>query len=266
MANVAANVLVGKPAVTGGVLTGDVGAVTLPTNATTVLDVDLLPAGYISEDGVVQSIGANNTQIKAWGGDIVRTVETEHSVTYQYTMIETNDVSQSEYYGDDNVSGGTVQLKAGDLPHKVRVLEIADGDAKVRIVLPDSQITDRGDITFKDDTAIGYQVTVEAYPDSSGVKAYIYQDGVPVDADDAPVITAVSPATTPAAGGAAVTVTGSRFSTATQVKFGTTNATWFVVVNDHKIVANAPAHSTGAAAITVINPTGTSNAFTFSYT
>lgn len=264
MANVAANVLVGKPAVTGGVLTADTGT-TLPTDATSTLNVNFLPVGYVGEDGVVQAIGADTTQIKAWGGDVVRTVQNSHSVTFKYTMIETNDVSQSEYYGDDNVTTGTIEVVAGDLPRKSRVLELADGNATVRIVLPDSQITERGDITYKDDTTIGYDVTVEAYPDANGVKAYIYQDGVPLSADDAPTVTALSAATTPAAGGALITITGSQFTTATNVKFGATSATAFNIVTDHKIVAEAPAHAAGAANVTVINPTGTSNAFTFTY-
>jgi hypothetical protein len=52
-----------------------------------------------------------------------------------------------------------------------------DGSDLIRIVVPDGQVVERGDVVYKNDTPIGYQVTVTAYPDASGVKAYIYQSG-----------------------------------------------------------------------------------------
>jgi hypothetical protein len=51
-----------------------------------------------------------------------------------------------------------------------------DGDVDIRIVIPDGQVTERGDVTYANGEAIGYDVTVTAYPDDSGVKAYIYRD------------------------------------------------------------------------------------------
>lgn len=178
MTNTAADVLVGKPAVTGGALIADVGT-TLPTDATTALNAAFFGVGYVSEDGLTQSINADTQEIKAWGGDIVRRVQTTHDVTYHLTMIETTDLTLAAYYGDDNVSAGTVELVAGDLPYKSWVFEIDDvaNGAKVRVVVPNGQITARGDVVFKDDTALGYDVTITAYPDNTGVKAYIYTDG-----------------------------------------------------------------------------------------
>jgi hypothetical protein len=177
MANTAANVLVGKPATTGGVLTAPTGS-TLPTDASTALDPAFVGVGYLSDDGLTQTINADTTEIKAWGGDVVRRVQTSHEVTYQFTMIETSDGSLKAYYGDSNVTTGTstsIELKAGDMPHEVWDFEIADGSTKVRVVVPDGQVTDRGDIVYKDDSSIAYQVTLTAYPDASGVKAYIYK-------------------------------------------------------------------------------------------
>jgi hypothetical protein len=175
MANTAANVRVGKPAVSGGVSVADAGT-TLPTDATTGLAVGFTAAGYVGEDGVTQTIATDSTDIKAWGGDIVRRVQTSHVVTYKFTLIETNDTTLAVYYGDDNVTAGNVEIKAGDLPHKEWSIDVVDGDNTIRVVIPDGQVTDRGDVVFKDDQAIGYDVTVTAYPDDSGVKAYIYQD------------------------------------------------------------------------------------------
>jgi hypothetical protein len=265
MANTAANVIVGKPAVTGGILTGDTASVTLPTDAVTGLDTDLLPTGYISSDGLTQAIGADTNEIKAWGGDIVRRVQTSHDVTYQFTMIETNSVTLGTYYGDANVSGANVQIKAGDSPIKVFVFEVADGNKKVRVVVPNGQVTDRGDVVFNNEDSVGYNVTVTAYPDANGVKAYLYSSGIPASANVAPTIVSIDTATALAAGGGQVLLSGSNFTGVTAVKFGTTNSASFKVVNDNKIVADIPAHTAGSAPITVVNSTGTSNAVAFTY-
>lgn len=178
MANDSGNVVVGKPAVTGGILLAPSGT-TLPTDATSSLDGAFEACGYVSDAGLVQSINTDSTDIKAWGGDIVRRIQSSHDVTYQFTMIETNGVSLAAYYGDDNVTAGDVELVAGDLPRQVFDFEIVDDTRTIRIVLPDGQITERGDINYVDTDAVGYPVTVTAYPEAdTGVKAYIYTDGL----------------------------------------------------------------------------------------
>ena len=35
-------------------------------------------------------------------------------------------------------------------------------------------MTERGDVVYKNDEAIGYEVTITCYPDQNGVKAYKY--------------------------------------------------------------------------------------------
>ena len=76
-----------------------------------------------------------------------------------------------------------------------------------------------------------------------------------------PVIYSFTPITGPAAGGTLVTVKGSGFTgtvPVTGVKFATTSATSWSVVDDDTIVATAPAHVAGAVAIVVTNATGPS--------
>lgn len=186
MANLVQNVVAGKPLATGGILSGPLGS-PLPTDASTVVDVSILGVGYISDDGVSESMARETDKIKAWGGDVVKIVQSEHSVTYQYTMIESARAEVNrEVYGEPNVTATVatsthgnllaVKVTAEQLPHRVRVIEIKDGDARIRIVLPDSQITEVGDITYQDASIIAYPVTVEAFPDATGVKAYKYSD------------------------------------------------------------------------------------------
>ncbi|MER6127039.1 IPT/TIG domain-containing protein [Streptomyces sp. NPDC001795] len=79
----------------------------------------------------------------------------------------------------------------------------------------------------------------------------------------APIINNISPNQGPAAGGTAVTLTGSGFTNASAVKFGTT-AAQFATVSDTKISCTAPPGS-GAVAVTVTTSSGTSNSVTYTY-
>jgi YVTN family beta-propeller protein len=75
----------------------------------------------------------------------------------------------------------------------------------------------------------------------------------------APVITSISPATGPRAGGTAVTITGTDFDGTTAVSFGATPATSFTVVSPTQITAVSPAASdVGAVDVTVTTAAGTS--------
>ncbi len=73
----------------------------------------------------------------------------------------------------------------------------------------------------------------------------------------APTITAISPASGPAAGGTAVSITGANFTGATAVSFGGTAAVSYIVDSSTQISAVAPAHAAGAADVTVTTPGGT---------
>lgn len=183
--NNAANVVAGVPLATGGVLLGTDTAVA-PTNATSAL-VGFNGAGYIGEDGVTETNERSSDKIRAWGGSTVKVVQSEHNVSYQFTFLETlNSNVLKAVYGEDNVtttaatvSTGTlhaVKINGATLPHMPFDFEIKDGDAKIRIYIPDGQITEVGDITYSDTEVIGYQVTVEAFDDADGNKAYKFLD------------------------------------------------------------------------------------------
>ena len=82
----------------------------------------------------------------------------------------------------------------------------------------------------------------------------------------APTVSSVSPNNGPAAGGTAVTITGTNFAAGATVKFGATAATNVVVVSNTSITATTPA---GAGAVTVtVTVNGQSGSLTngFTYT
>lgn len=165
-----------RVAVTGAALVAPLETV-LPTDATTALPAAHVDTGYIHEDGVTQAIGTEMSDIKAWqNGDVVRKIQTAHDLTFQFTMIETNATTLKVYYADKTATATAVKVTAAQSERSVWVLEVNDGDHTIRVVLPDAQVTERGDVTYKTDEAIGYNITLTAYADADGVKAYIYLD------------------------------------------------------------------------------------------
>lgn len=175
----AADVRVGTPLVTGGVWSAVKGTA-LPATANVALNAAFAGLGYIDESGVVQSISADTKDIVAWGGDTVRVIQTSHGVTFKLTMIETNVAATKEYYGQANVTDTAgalaITVNSSVLTNREYVLEVKDGTRKGRVVIPDGQVTERGDVTYVHSDAIKYEVTITAYPDASGNKAYIYWD------------------------------------------------------------------------------------------
>ncbi len=83
----------------------------------------------------------------------------------------------------------------------------------------------------------------------------------------APVVTGISPAGGPVAGGTLVTITGVNLTGATAVNFGSTTLTSLTIVSDTKITVTSPA-GTGTVDVTVVTAGGTSvtsSADQFSY-
>lgn len=180
MSNKASNVLVARPLATGGILSGPTGTA-LPTDVATAPAAAFLPYGYVGDSGVTQMIGTNVQNISAWGGDIVRKVQTEHDLTYKFMLIETNNGSLGLYYGSGNVATvvtptpvTTVAINGTELTSASYVIEVQDGARRVRIVIPVGQVTDRSDVVYVHTDAVMYEVTITCYPDNSGQKAYLY--------------------------------------------------------------------------------------------
>ncbi|MEV2244283.1 IPT/TIG domain-containing protein [Streptomyces sp. NPDC049970] len=80
-----------------------------------------------------------------------------------------------------------------------------------------------------------------------------------------PTISTVSPSQGPTTGGTTVTLTGTGMTGATGVRFGSTGATSFTVNSATQITAVSPPRAAGAAAVTILHPTGNSNSVTFTY-
>ncbi|MEU9061000.1 IPT/TIG domain-containing protein [Streptomyces sp. NPDC048430] len=80
-----------------------------------------------------------------------------------------------------------------------------------------------------------------------------------------PTISTINPTQGPTSGGTTVTLTGTGMTGSTAVRFGSTNATSFTINSATQIIAVSPPRAAGAAAVTVVHPTGNSNSVTFTY-
>lgn len=171
--NDADNVSFGKPASSGAVFIAPAGS-TLPTDATTALDGAFEGLGYVSEEGLVNSVESDTEEVNAWGGDLVLVGQTTFKETFTVNLLETSQKVLETYYGEDNVSESsgdlTVTQNSAMLPQVVVVFELVLTGGRIkRIVVPNAQITDRsGEITYVDGEAVMYPAMFTAYPDDSG--------------------------------------------------------------------------------------------------
>lgn len=163
-----------KPGVWGGVSFAAPLSTALPTDISTALDAAFVKHGYISDDGLTNTVDKDTDNIFAFGGDSVLTVVNSRTETFAMTFIQSLDVDvQKEVYGQDNVTvdevtGVTmIRHNAKDLPHRVFVFELLmTGDKVKRIVVPNGQVTEVGDVVYADGDPVGYEVTITAFPSS----------------------------------------------------------------------------------------------------
>jgi hypothetical protein len=168
------NVTTAKPRIGGAIYSAPLGT-PLPTSAISELPEAFKSLGYISEDGLVNSNTASTEDIKAWGGDIVHSTQTEKPDTFQYTLIEsTNPETLKEVYGSDNVTGNLtsgiiIKANSKELPEHVIIVDmVLKDDVLKRIVVPRGKVTEVGDISYTDSDAVGYETTLKAFPDENG--------------------------------------------------------------------------------------------------
>ena len=176
MANTVTNVTAGKPLASGYLYRAPAGT-TLPTDASTALDAAFVCMGYASDDGLKNEHSTEET-IKAWGGDVVLSTKEDK---FTFTLIEalSADVLKA-VHGDDNVTGTlatgiAVSVNDGNQEPSAWVVEmLLNANTMKRIVIPKGTVSEVGEVTYKDDEAVGYEVTLIAGADDSGNTHYEY--------------------------------------------------------------------------------------------
>jgi len=114
-------------------------------------------------------------------------------------------------------------------------------------VVSDTQLT----VTTPPQSAGGVDVTVFTPNGTDTTTLFAYAD--------TPVVSGISPSSGPANGGTSVYITGSGFTGANQVSFGSVGSAGLEVLSDTTMVAGVPAQAEGDIVdVTVTNPAGTS--------
>ena len=133
---------------------------------------------------------------------------------------------------------GTYQLQLGGTTQDVPYTIVSDSISTAGTVLG-SQTSISGTVT----------------PDNIATDQQSFASFAPVQTS--PTVTGISPGSGPVVGGTLVTITGTGFTGATQVDFGSRAATGVSVISDSQITATSPAGS-GMVDVTVTTPGGTS--------
>ena len=168
-----------KPGVGGGIWFAPEGT-TLPTDASTALNSAFKSLGYVSDKGVARNISRDTTTIYAWGNYPVYVASSKKNETFKFKLIEASNIDVLGLaFGSasgDLTNGIVVQSQADiTTPRAFVISTLLADNVHQRIVIPSGIVTDIGEINYVDNDVVGFELTVTAIADNSGITAYEYQ-------------------------------------------------------------------------------------------
>lgn len=174
------NVTAGKPKVGGAVSRAPLGT-PLPGDALSALNDAFKNLGYISDEGMANNVSPESDNKKAWGGDIVLTMQTSKEDKFIFTLIEAlNPEVLKAVHGETNVSGDldsgiTISVNSEENEQCSWVVDmIMKNGILKRIVIPVASVTELEEVKYTDGDTVGYGVTISAVPDTEGNTHYEY--------------------------------------------------------------------------------------------
>lgn len=150
------------------------GVLPIPDLPTDALDAGYINLGYASDEGLVESNSDSSSNIVGWqGAQVVRTAITESVTTFAFTLIQTRgSVLEAYHRGSHMEEPAPGEWRLDVLPvrsdPRAWIFDVLDGDKLIRIVLPNAEVTERGDSNYQSGEAVGYPFTITAYPGDGG--------------------------------------------------------------------------------------------------
>ena len=136
--------------------------------------------GFISSDGIEESVESDTDEITDINGDVVYVTKSSETETLVLTLISVTKASLSEWHGHsavDDTSNDYLKVSHTPTDHDRRLyvfeLLLKDG-RKWRKIVPNGQVTEVGSIVHASGEVAGREITITCYPDENGVRVYDY--------------------------------------------------------------------------------------------
>jgi hypothetical protein len=168
-----------RAAVSGAVSVGPTTA-TAPASSSAAI-TGFADLGYISDAGVTETRERSTNEIRAWqGGALMRLLVTSGNLSYKFIMLETKLETVKLFYGVSAVvqtaPEGTFLINPTATGGRQSfVVDVVDGAELIRTYIPQGELGEVGDRVYVNSEAIGYEVTITAYPDVTlGASAKVF--------------------------------------------------------------------------------------------
>lgn len=182
-------IIAANPHITGGFYSAPLGT-TLPVSSSAPLDPAYIPLGYIGDNGITQTSQRTVTDVNAWGGDLVATLQDKFDITLKMDFLQALDVDvKRAVFNTSNVtvtpatttSGTEIQVLHNSklLETRVWIVDSYYAAASMRLAVPIGRIVEIGDIHYTHKELTAYNATLKVFPDKQGNHIYEYDnDGV----------------------------------------------------------------------------------------
>ena len=144
----------------------------LPAAVGTTPGSGWIELGWVSEDGVTNSIQRDTTKHYAWGGSVVKTTQDKYTETFKFALLETSKAVLDLVFGAANVTGTgndlTVNHSELMLDRQSFLIDFVDGTRVGRHVIKDGMVTEVGDLVYTHKGLLMYELTVDVYKPADG--------------------------------------------------------------------------------------------------
>lgn len=176
--NNTANVSAGKGVKGGYIFSAPVGT-ELPTDIETERETAFKCLGFISEDGYVESVSEDSSDIVDMNGDLMDSTSSNRVESAQVTFAEIKAETLKRQYGDANVTDAngviTVKHNSDSHPTFAYILELVlKNGRRWRKVVPQGQSSELDDLTIASSELCQRPLTIKYLTDEQGNTCYDY--------------------------------------------------------------------------------------------